>query len=97
MAGLSGIDLLGNTADALGRPGVALASTHDETRYVVLFDRSSGKILEEREVVLQADQGVYENPGPGEYAYAYAGQPAYVTTYLNTGEVVNSATHASFR
>ena len=97
MAGLSGIDLMGTTTDALDRPGVALASTHDGTRYVVLFDGSSGKILEERDVVLQADQGIYENPGPGEYAYAYPGQPAYVTTYVNFGEVVDSTAHTSSR
>jgi hypothetical protein len=94
MAGLSGIELVGNTTDALGRPGVALASAHDGIRSVVVFDRTNGKILEERDVVLDPDQGVYQNPGPGEFAYAYDGQPAYVATYMSFGEVVDSTTQA---
>jgi len=97
MAGLSGIEMLGNTTDALGRPGVALASTHDGMRYEVVFDRSSGKILEERDVVLEPAQRVYENPGPGEYLYAYAGQSASVTTYVTFSDVVDSMTQAPSR
>jgi hypothetical protein len=90
MAGLSGIELLGATTDASGRAGVALASTHDGIRHEVVFDRSNGRILEESDVVLQPEQGIFENPGPGEFAYAYAGQPMYVSTYLSFGEVVDS-------
>jgi hypothetical protein len=92
MASLSGIELLGRTNDAIGRPGVALASTHSGFRYEVVFDRSSGKILEERHIVLDPEEGVYENPGPGEYAYAYAGQPLSVATYASFGHVVDSPT-----
>ena len=40
--------------------------------------------------MLEPDQGVYQNLGPGEYAYAYAGQPDYVATYMSFGEVVES-------
>lgn len=90
MAGLSGIELVGKTTDALGRPGVDLASTHDGIRHEVVFDRANGKILEERDVVLDPDQDVYQNPGPGEYAYANAGQPDYVATYVTFGAVVDS-------
>jgi len=96
MAGLSGIELVGNTTDALGRPGVALASTHDGIRNEVVFDRTNGKILEERNVVLEPDQAVYQNPGPGEFAYAYAGQPYYVVTYASFGKVVDSTTQTPF-
>lgn len=94
MASLSGIELVGNTTDALGRPGVGLASTHDGIRNEVVFDRTNGKILEERAVVLEPNQDVYQNPGPGEFAYAYAGQPDYVATYMSFGEVVDSTTQA---
>ena len=52
MSTLPGIELLGATHDATGRPGIALASTHDGSRYEVVFDRSTGKVLEERDVVL---------------------------------------------
>ena len=97
MAGQSGIEMLGNTTDAVGRPGVALASTHDGMSYEVVFDRSNGTILEERDVVIEPDQGVYENPGPGEYLYAYAGQPASVTTYMSFGDVVESTTQTHSR
>ncbi|MDP9331572.1 MAG: CU044_5270 family protein [Actinomycetota bacterium] len=92
MAGLSGIELVGNTTDALGRPGVGLASSHDGIRHEVIFDRTNGKILEERDVVLDPDEGVYQNPGPGEFAYANAGQPDYVATYRSFGQVVDSTT-----
>ena len=97
MAGLSGIELVGPTTDALGRPGVALASTHDGIRHEVVFDRANGKILEERDVVLEPDQRVYQNPGPGEYAYAYAGQPEHVATYMSFGAVVDSPTQTPAR
>jgi hypothetical protein len=90
MAGLSGIQVLGDTIDARGRQGVALASSHDGMQYVVVFDPLTGKILEEREIVLKADQGVYSNPGPGESAYASDGEALYVATYLSSAEVVGS-------
>jgi hypothetical protein len=92
MGGLSGIELLGTTSDAIGRPGVALASTHAGIRYEVVFDRSSGKILEERHIVLDPEEGVYENPGPGEYAYAHAGEPLSVATYVSFDQVVSATT-----
>jgi len=90
MSGLSGIEVLGATTDGIGRTGIALASTHDGLRHVFVFDRKTAKILEAREVALEPDQGVYENPGPGEFAYAGAGQPIYTATYVTSGEVINS-------
>jgi hypothetical protein len=90
MAGLSGIEVLGNTTDAHARGGVALASSHDGMQYVVVFDRVTGKILEERDIVLKADRGVYDNPGPGASGYAADGQPLYVATYLSFGHVVGA-------
>jgi hypothetical protein len=90
MTGLSGIELMGNTTDAIGRPGVALASTHDGMRNEVVFDRATGKILEERSIVLDADQDVFNNPGPGEFAYAYPGDSAYGATYERSAEVVDA-------
>jgi hypothetical protein len=90
MTGLSGIELIGNTTDAIGRPGVALASSHDGMQYEVIFDRASGKILEERDIVLNANDDVFNNSGPGEFPYAYPGQSAYTGTYGRSAEVVDS-------
>jgi hypothetical protein len=90
MTGLSGIELVGNTTDEIGRPGVALASSHDGMRYEVVFDRATGKILEERDIVLDANDDVFHNPGPGEFAYAYPGGSAYKGTYERSAEVVDS-------
>jgi len=92
MATLPGIELLGSTRDATGRPGIVLASTHDGSRYEVVFDRSTGKVLEERDVVLTDDgaERVSQNGGPGEYGYARAGSVFYRTTYLVSGAVVDS-------
>ena len=69
-----------------------LASTHDGSRYEIVFDRSTGKVLEERDVVLTDDgaDGVSQNGGPGEYGYARAGSVFYRTTYLVSGAVVDS-------
>ena len=97
MAGLSGIEVVGPTTDAIGRRGIALASMHDGIRHEVVFDSANGKILEERDVVLEPDQDVYQNPGPGEYAYANAGQPDYIATYLSFGTVVDSVTQTPTR
>ncbi len=92
MATLPGIELLGATRDATGRPGIVLASTHDGSRYEVVFDRSTGKVLEERDVVLTDDGAdrVSQNGGPGEYGYARAGSVFDRTTYLVSGAVVDS-------
>jgi hypothetical protein len=90
MTGLSGIELVGNTTDAIGRPGVALASTHDGMRNEVVFDRATGKILEERDIVLDANDDVLNSPGPGEFAYANPGDSAYGATYEHSAEVVGS-------
>ncbi len=91
MSGLSGIEVAGTVTDGIGRSGVALVSTHDDIRNEVILDRKSGAILEERSIVLEPNHGVYENPGPGEYAYALSGQPMFVATYVRFGEVVDSA------
>lgn len=94
MAGLSGIEVLGSTTDSTGRPGVALASSHDGVRYEVVFDRKTGNILEERSVALDTDEGVYNNPGPGEYAFAYAGDTISIETYVSFRQVVGSDTQS---
>jgi hypothetical protein len=58
----------------------------------VIFDRKSGAILEERFVVLEPNLDLYENAvGPGQQAYALAGQPMFISTYVRFGEVVDSA------
>ncbi|HTG46772.1 MAG TPA: CU044_5270 family protein [Actinomycetota bacterium] len=94
MSTLPGIELGGATHDAAGRPGIVLSSTHDGSRYEVVFDRRTGRILEERDVILtdsDADR-VSQNGGPGEYGYARAGSVFYRTTYLVSGAVVDSVT-----
>jgi hypothetical protein len=90
MSGLSGIEVAGTVKDGIGRTGVALVSTHDGIRNEVVFDRKSGAILEERSVVLEPNGEVSGNVGPGQFAYALAGQPMFVSTYVRFGEVVDS-------
>jgi hypothetical protein len=94
MATLDGIEVVGDTTDATGRHGIALASTHAGYTYEVVFDPKTAEILEERTVILNDDDWnrVHENPGPTEVAAAPPGQPLYVTTYLTLGAVVDSVT-----
>jgi hypothetical protein len=40
---------------------------------------------------------VDQNPGPDESAYAYAGEPYYVATYMSFVEVVDSTTQVPSR
>ncbi|MGZ5301342.1 MAG: CU044_5270 family protein [Actinomycetota bacterium] len=53
-AGLSGVELVGNTTDASGRPGVAVAYRHDGTRNELIFDPETAVMLGESTVVTEA-------------------------------------------
>lgn len=92
MSTLPGIELGGATHDAAGRPGIVISSTHDGERFEIVFDRRTGKVLEERDVMLTNDGAdrVLQNPGPSEYAYARAGSVLDCTTYFVSGAVVDS-------
>lgn len=97
MAGLPGIEVVGDTVDAAGRRGIALASTHDGYRNEVVFDPKTAKILEERTVSLSNDDfdNASRNPGPTTVAAAPAGASLYTATYLSFGGVVDSTTQLS--
>jgi hypothetical protein len=91
MANLSGIEVVGDTTDEIGRQGIALASTHDGIRNEVVFDPKTAEIFEERSVVIDdsnADR-VLQNGGPGAYAYAPSGQSMFIATYVTFGNVVD--------
>ena len=92
MSTLPGIEIVGPTKDAAGRPGIALASTHGGYRMSSSSTDGTGKVLEERDIVLDPEQGIYDNPGPVAAAYARAGGTLYRTTYLVSGAVVDSTT-----
>lgn len=92
MSGLSGVELIGPTPDSIGRRGVALASSHDGVRFEVVFDKRSGDILEERDIALETNEDVYNGVGESIYAFAYAGHPISIETYLTRSRVVDSST-----
>jgi hypothetical protein len=95
MANLSGIEVVGNTTDQIGRHGIALASTHNGVRNEVVFDPKTAEILEERSVVVDdsSEEGVFQNPGPGAVGYAPAGQSLDISTYVTFGDVVDQLGH----
>ena len=94
MADLPGIEVVGDTVDASGRHGIALASTHDGIRNEVVFDPKTARILEERMIATTDDVAGPTLDGPGQsiFADAPAGSALYTATYLSFGEVVDSAT-----
>ena len=65
MSTLPGIEIVGPTHDAARRPGIALASTHGGYRSVVVFDRHTGKVLEERDIVLDPEEGILQQSRTG--------------------------------
>ncbi len=62
-ASLPGVELLGNTTDEIGRPGVGVGYTHRGVRYELIFDPATSAFLGERDV--QADGGTTV---PGSWA-----------------------------
>jgi hypothetical protein len=100
MADLPGVELLGQTRDALGRAGVAVGYTHDGQRQEVVFDRDTGGVLERRWVSVSGNpelptpedfcSGPQGACGTGEIAVAGpAGAVSSRTTYKEYGVVVD--------
>lgn len=52
-ASLPGIELLGETTDRMGRPGIAVAMTANQLREIIIFDPATSALLEERTVGLE--------------------------------------------
>jgi hypothetical protein len=69
-AGLPGIELLGETTDRIGRPGMAVAMTMHQLQEVIVFDPTTSELLEERTVGLEP---YGDTPAPITWGY---------TTYL---------------
>lgn len=100
MANLPGISASGQTQDALGRPGIVVGYTHDDSRQEIILDRRTGKVLERRRVSVSGDP---EPPAPGDVCtgptsacgageMSIAGPPgtlSSVTTYRVYGAVVD--------
>jgi hypothetical protein len=74
-AGLSGVELIGNTADASGRRGIAVAFTDGDYRNELVFDPRTAELLAESTVAT------------GEASGAPAGSVVSSTVYLASGVV----------
>lgn len=66
-AGLPGIELLGETTDRIGRPGMAVAMTMHQLQEVIVFDPTTSELLEERTVGLEP---YGDTPAPIMWGYA---------------------------
>ena len=100
MANLPGVEMIGPTKDAFGRDGIAVGYTHNGQRQEVVFERSTGKVLERRWVSVSGDMNA---PDPGDVCsgppggcgateLANSGPPgtlSSVTTYKVYGGVVD--------
>jgi hypothetical protein len=92
-ANLSGVEYLGETRDAAGRPGIAVAHTHNGIRREMIFDPQTAGLLGEREVVVEPDQVGLEvdrdSHDPGTILFG-AGEPEtviYGRVFLEAGVV----------
>jgi hypothetical protein len=100
MADLPGISSSGRTQDALGRSGVVLGYTHDDSRQEIVLDRLTGQVLERRWVSISGEtepptvDDVCTGPpnacGAGEMSIAGPpGTLSSVVTYKVYGAVVD--------
>src|SRR5439155_2581095 len=69
-ADLPGVELVGRVEDASGRPGVAVAYTHDGIRQEFIFDPNTAALLGENDVLVE-DSTV--NVGRGGAGAIYGG------------------------
>jgi len=88
-ADLPGVELVGKVEDGSGRPGVAVAYTHDGIRQEFIFDPNTAALLGENDVLVE-DSTV--NVGRGGAGAIYggvgpAGTSSYEATYLASGVV----------
>ncbi len=81
--------MVGRVTDAAGRPGVAVAYTHEGVRQELVFDPRTASLLGERYVLVGDSSIDIESGGPGAiYGMAGpAGTVAFTATYLASGVV----------
>jgi hypothetical protein len=96
VANLSGIEYLGRIKDAAGRPGLAVASTHDGIRTVMIFDPDTAQLLGKNEVLVDPDElsvevGPETWPGTIVYGPGRRGMVLFSVVYLASG-IVESTT-----
>jgi hypothetical protein len=85
-ADLPGVELVGRVEDGAGRPGIAVAYTHDGVRQEYIFDPKTAELLGENEVRVEDSTIDMENAGPGAiYPSGDAGTVYFTATYLASG------------
>jgi hypothetical protein len=86
------VEYLGPVEDAVGRSGLAVASTHDGIRREMIFDPETAQLLGENDVLVDPDEltvGVGPETYPGTIVYG-PGRPGtvlYSAVYLASGVV----------
>jgi hypothetical protein len=98
-ANLPEVEYLGRMKDAAGRPGLAVASTHDGFRREMIFDPETAELLGEREVLVDPDELTVEIapdtwPGTIVYGPGETGTVLYSAVYLESGVVDSTALRA---
>ncbi len=87
-ADLPGVELVGKVEDASGRPGIAVAYTHEGLRQEFIFDPKTAELLGENYVNVEDNTLDVENAGPGAiYPSGEAGTVFFTATYLASGVV----------
>ncbi len=89
-AALPGIEYIGKTTDASGRPGVAVAYTHGGIRDELIFDPHTAQLNATNSWLVDPGAvGIDPASEPAGTAVAYAGRPGlvYANVYLSSGVV----------
>jgi hypothetical protein len=85
-ADLPGVEFVGKTEDGAGRPGVAVAYTHDGMRMEMIFDPQTAELLGENSVQVEETTVDVESGGAGAiYPSGKAGTLFFTATYLASG------------
>jgi len=93
-ADLPGVEYVGNTTDSIGRPGVAVAYTHEGVRKELIFDPDTAELLGER-MVLTEDSRIDVDSGGKGAVYGdvgSAGTLAYDAAYVASRVVESTDT-----
>jgi hypothetical protein len=81
-ADIEGVELIGDAVDAAGRPGIAVAMTHNGVRHELIFDPETAALLGERDTLLAPS---------AEWGNAPAGTIVGYVSYLSSGIVSSTA------
>jgi len=85
-ADLPGVEYVGRIHDAAGRPGIAVAYTHEGVRQEFIFDPKTAELLGENYVNVEDGAVDVESGGPGAiYPSGEAGTLFFTATYLGSG------------